>query len=211
MPPRGRSALMATGVDAAHSWTSASWPWRGIDKDVALKPVSESSDTNAHAQWPKTTQRRILVGVICSQQMKISPLSLFLYRFISYAERAASSSVQAVRRSFVTATQDEKWYSTNRYCVCMFGCRWLSKCELYGWIEIRPVGLYDNVCVFSSASKSELDRWDRKQNVKTFSDTSWTEQWTTAEIGGVFGFFLKKLTLLEAEVSHSWTSTEETE
>lgn len=72
---------MATDAAAAHSRMSLSLSSRQEDKDGALKLVSESADTKAHAQWPKTgmeRQRRILVGVICSQQMKISPLRGFI-------------------------------------------------------------------------------------------------------------------------------------
>ncbi|KAM9352196.1 pro-adrenomedullin [Symphorus nematophorus] len=39
-------------------------------EDKVLKLVSDSAETKAHAQWPKTgteRQRRILVGVFCSQ------------------------------------------------------------------------------------------------------------------------------------------------
>lgn len=80
MPQRKRLARKATDADAdAHSRMSLRLPSRQEDK--ALKLVSDSADTKAHAQWPKTgmeRQRRILVGVICSQQMKISPLRDFI-------------------------------------------------------------------------------------------------------------------------------------
>lgn len=49
---------------AARSRMSLSLPSRQEDKDGALKLVSDSADTKAHAQWPKTgmaRQRRILV------------------------------------------------------------------------------------------------------------------------------------------------------
>lgn len=71
---------MGAAADA-HSRMSLSLPSRQEDKDGALKLVSESADTKVHAQWPKTgmeRQRRVLVGVICSQQMKISALRGFI-------------------------------------------------------------------------------------------------------------------------------------
>lgn len=127
-------------VDAAHSWMSLSLPSRQEDEAGALKLVSESTDTNAQAQWPKKgmeRQRRILVGVICSQQMKISPLRRFFFfsnRFTTrYAERTAATSAQPIRGSFGQVILDKKQDSNNRYCVCMLRGRFVSEqvCDLW--------------------------------------------------------------------------------
>lgn len=54
MPLRRRLAQQAmAAAAAAPSWMSLSSSSRQKDKDEALKLVSESADTKAHAQWPK--------------------------------------------------------------------------------------------------------------------------------------------------------------
>lgn len=216
MPLRTRSARKATGADAAHSRMSLSLPSWQEDRDGALKLVNKSTFTNAQAQWPKTgteRQRRILVGVICSQQMKISPLRGFFQRLTTrYAERTAALSVQPIRGNFAQVTLGD---STNRYCVCMLRCRfqyvWTS---VWFMVEFKS-DLWDftGMSVSSLASKVNLAAETEDNSWRSSPKHSWTEEEPRLRQGSLFFFFffLMKLTLLDPKLSHAGFSQKGTE
>lgn len=66
--------------------------YRWEEQDKAVKLVGNSAESRALAQWPKR-QRRILVEVICPQQMKRSPWR-FYWRNVQKSSRYVCTTLQ---------------------------------------------------------------------------------------------------------------------